>query len=147
MIPAKPLDRTISNIKYALEKYYVRMGLTPLPKGRVCRDFSNPPPFPRDPYVINQRPLRYLDSLLTNQNSVQEEIKCRLKAGNSYYSVQTLLSSRLLSKNLKIKIYKTIILQRNASNVTPTFNVLDKGDVFRLNVFFKLMDVSLHMVS
>ena len=31
--------------------------------------------------------------------------------GNScYYSVQTLLSSRLLSKNLKIEIYKTIIL-------------------------------------
>ena len=49
-------------------------------------------------------------SLLTNQNSIQEETKCRLKAGNSYYSVQTLLSSRLLSKNFKIKIYKTIIL-------------------------------------
>ena len=33
------------------------------------------------------------------------------KAGNScYYSVQTFLSSRLLSKNLKIKIYKTVIL-------------------------------------
>ena len=48
---------------------------------------------------------------MTNQNSIQEEIKCRLKAGNScYYSVQTLLFSRLLSKNLKIKIYKTIIL-------------------------------------
>ena len=32
-------------------------------------------------------------------------------AGNSgYYLVQTLLSSRHLSKNLKIKIYKTIIL-------------------------------------
>ena len=47
-----------------------------------------------------------LGSLLTNQNSIQEEIKCRLKAGNScYYSVQTILSSRLLSKNLKIKIY------------------------------------------
>ena len=55
--------------------------------------------------------LLLLCSLLTNQNSIQEEIKCRLKAGNScYYSVQTLLSSRLLSKNLKIKIYKTIIL-------------------------------------
>ena len=54
---------------------------------------------------------KYLGSLLTNQNSIQEEIKCRLKAGNScYYSVYTLLSSRLLSKNLKIKIYKTIIL-------------------------------------
>ena len=48
---------------------------------------------------------------MTNQNSIRDEIKCRLKAGNScYYSVQKLLSSRLLSKNLKIKIYKTIIL-------------------------------------
>ena len=36
---------------------------------------------------------KYLGSLATNQNSIQEEIKCRLKAGNScYYSVQTLLS-------------------------------------------------------
>ena len=54
---------------------------------------------------------KYLGSLLTNQNYIQEEIKCRFKAGNSrYYSVQTLLSSGLLSKNLKIEIYKTIIL-------------------------------------
>ena len=54
---------------------------------------------------------KYLGSLMTNQNSIQEKIKCRLQAGNScYYSVQTLLSSRLLSKNLKIKIYKTRIL-------------------------------------
>ena len=45
--------------------------------------------------------LKCLGSLLTNRNSIQEEVKCRLKAGNScYYSVQTLLSSRLLSKNL-----------------------------------------------
>ena len=55
--------------------------------------------------------IKYLGSLLTNQNYIQEEIKYRLKTGNScYYSVQTLLSSRLISnKNLKIKIYKTII--------------------------------------
>jgi len=34
---------------------------------------------------------KYLGSLLTNQNSIQEEIERRLKAGNScYYSVQTL---------------------------------------------------------
>ena len=52
-----------------------------------------------------------LGSLLENQNSVHKEIKCRLKIGNScYYSVQTLLSSRLLSKNLKMQIYRTIIL-------------------------------------
>ena len=48
---------------------------------------------------------------LTNQNSIQEEIKSRLKLGNAcYYSVQNLLSSSLLSKKLKIKIYRTIIL-------------------------------------
>ena len=45
MIPAKSLDRTIYNIKYRLEKYYVRMGLTHSPpQVRVCKDFSNPSP-------------------------------------------------------------------------------------------------------
>ena len=54
---------------------------------------------------------KYLGTMLTNQNSIQEETKSRLKLGNAcYYSVQNLLSSRLLSKNLKIKIYRTIIL-------------------------------------
>ena len=54
---------------------------------------------------------KYLGSLVTNQNSIQGEIICRLKAGNScYYSVQTLLPSRLLSKNLIVKIYKKAIV-------------------------------------
>jgi hypothetical protein len=54
---------------------------------------------------------KYLGTTLTNQNSIQAEIKSRLKLGNAcYYSVQNLLSSRLLSKNLKIKIYRPIIL-------------------------------------
>jgi len=54
---------------------------------------------------------KYLGKTLTNQNSIQEEIKSRLKLGNAcYYSVQNLFSSSLLSKNLKIKIYRTIIL-------------------------------------
>ena len=53
---------------------------------------------------------KYLGTTLTDQNSIQEEIKSRLKLGNAcYYSVQNLLSSRLLSKNLKIKIYRIII--------------------------------------
>jgi hypothetical protein len=48
---------------------------------------------------------------VTNQNLIQEETKRRLNSGNAcYLSVQSLLSSRLLSKNLKISIYKTIIL-------------------------------------
>ena len=54
---------------------------------------------------------KYLGTTLTNQNSILEEIKSRLRSGNAcYHSVQNLLSSRFLSKNLKIKIYRTIIL-------------------------------------
>ena len=54
---------------------------------------------------------KYLGTTLTNKNSIHEEIKSKLKLGNVfYYSVQNLLSSSLLSKNLKIKIYRTIIL-------------------------------------
>ena len=54
---------------------------------------------------------KYLGTMLTNQNSIQEDIKSRLKLGNAcYYSVQNLLSSSFLSKYLKIKIYGTIIL-------------------------------------
>jgi len=53
----------------------------------------------------------YLGTTLTNQNSIAEEIKSRLRSRNAcYHSVQNRLSSRLLSKHLKIKVYKTIIL-------------------------------------
>jgi hypothetical protein len=42
---------------------------------------------------------------------MHEELKSRLNSGNAcYHSVQSLLSSHLLSRNLKVKIYKTIIL-------------------------------------
>jgi len=54
---------------------------------------------------------KYMGTTLTNQNYIQEEIKSRLKSGNAcYHSVQNLLSSSLLFKNLKIKIEGTIIL-------------------------------------
>ena len=47
----------------------------------------------------------YLGTTLTNQNSIQEEIKTRLNLGNAcYYSVQNLVSSSFLSNNLMIKI-------------------------------------------
>jgi hypothetical protein len=54
---------------------------------------------------------KYLGTTLTDQNSIQEELKSRLKSVSTcYHSVQNLLSSSLLSKNLKIKIYRTVIL-------------------------------------
>jgi hypothetical protein len=53
---------------------------------------------------------RYLGTTITNENLIQEEIKRRLNSGNAcYHSVQHLLSCRLLSKNIEVRIYKTII--------------------------------------
>ena len=50
-------------------------------------------------------------SSLMNQNYIQEEITSRLQSGNAcYHSVQNLFSSNLLSKNIKVKIHRTIIL-------------------------------------
>jgi hypothetical protein len=59
----------------------------------------------------NVSQFRYLGTTVTNQSLIQKEIKRRLKSGNAcYHLVQNLLSSRLLSKNLRTRIYKTIIL-------------------------------------
>ena len=54
---------------------------------------------------------KYFGTNLSDQNLIQEEMKSRLESGNvSFHSVQNILSSSLLSKNIKIKIHKTIIL-------------------------------------
>ncbi|KAJ4427375.1 hypothetical protein ANN_24996 [Periplaneta americana] len=54
---------------------------------------------------------KYLGATITNINDTREEIKRRINMGNAcYYSVEKLLSSSLLSKNLKVRIYKTVIL-------------------------------------
>jgi hypothetical protein len=52
-----------------------------------------------------------MEKTVTNQNLIQEEIKRILNSSNAcYHSVQNILSYRLLSKNVKIRIYKSIIL-------------------------------------
>jgi hypothetical protein len=49
--------------------------------------------------------------MYTAENLIQGKIKRRLNSDNAcYLSVQNLLSSRLLSKKVKIRTYKTIIL-------------------------------------
>ncbi|KAJ4444433.1 hypothetical protein ANN_06225 [Periplaneta americana] len=54
---------------------------------------------------------KYLGATVTNINDTREEIKHGINMGNAcYYSVEKLLSSSLLSKNLKVRIYKTVIL-------------------------------------
>jgi hypothetical protein len=50
----------------------------------------------------NVSQFKYLITTVTNQNSIRKEIKRRLNSGKAFYhSVQNLLSSRLLSKNVK----------------------------------------------
>jgi hypothetical protein len=54
---------------------------------------------------------KYLGTALTYQNSLQKEIKNKLKSENACcHSVQNIVSSSLLSKNMKIKIKRTLIL-------------------------------------
>jgi hypothetical protein len=59
----------------------------------------------------NVAKFRYLRTPVTNQNAMLEEIKSRLNSGSiCYHSNQNVLSSCPLSRNLKIKLHKTIIL-------------------------------------
>jgi hypothetical protein len=54
---------------------------------------------------------KYQGTTLTDENCMHGNINSRVNSGNAcYHSVQSLLSSRLLSRNVKVKIYKTIIL-------------------------------------
>jgi hypothetical protein len=54
---------------------------------------------------------KYLGTKLTNQSNIHEETESRLNSTSACYrSARNLLSSRLMSKKLKIKIYKTVIL-------------------------------------
>jgi hypothetical protein len=53
---------------------------------------------------------KYLGTTLTNKNCIQEDIKRRQNFGNAcYHAVQNLLSSHLKPKNIRIKIYKSVI--------------------------------------
>jgi hypothetical protein len=55
--------------------------------------------------------LKYLGRTLTDHNCMRKEIKGRLNSGNAYYHlVQSVLPSCLLSRNVKVKIFKTTVL-------------------------------------
>jgi hypothetical protein len=58
--------------------------------------------------IENVSQFKYLRTIVTYQNLIQEEIKRRLNSGNA--CCQNLLSPRLLPKDVKIRIYTTIIL-------------------------------------
>jgi hypothetical protein len=89
---------------------------------RVNRSFANVAEF------------RIFVTSVTNQNLIHEKITIRLHSANAcYLSVQNLLSSLLLSKNVNIKIYKTIVLPVVLYRCETLFLILRGRD--RLKVF------------
>ncbi|KAJ4434457.1 hypothetical protein ANN_23019 [Periplaneta americana] len=86
---------------------------------------------------------KYLGATVTNINDTREEIKRRINMGNAcYYSVEKLLSSILLSKNQKVRIYKTVILPvvlYGCETWTPTLR-----EEHRLRVFENKLESKFH---
>ncbi|KAJ4437835.1 hypothetical protein ANN_13773 [Periplaneta americana] len=85
---------------------------------------------------------KYLGVTVTNINDTREEIKHRINMGNAcYYSVEKLLSSSLLSKNLEVRIYKTVILPvvlHGCENWTLTLREEQRLRVFENKVLRKI---------
>jgi hypothetical protein len=81
----------------------------------------------------------YLGTNVTNQNSIQEGSKCRLKPQNACYGlVQNLSSSSLLSKNIKIKVYRSTVFLLFSKGVKLGQNKKDRPNP-TANPFSKLL--------
>jgi hypothetical protein len=93
----------------------------------------------------NVSQFKYLGMTVTNQNLIQEVIKRRLNSGNDCYnSVQNLLSSCLLCKNIKIKIQKIIILPvvlYGCENWSLTLREEHRQMLFENSVLRKYLDL------
>jgi sorting nexin-29 len=54
--------------------------------------------------------LKYLGAIVNGNNSIEEEIKGRISLGNkAFYANQDLFKSKLLTRNSKLGMYKTLV--------------------------------------
>jgi hypothetical protein len=86
-----------------------------------------------------------LETAVTDQNCIDEEIKTRLNSGNAYYhAVQNLLSSSLLSRNVKIKVYKTTnlpVVSYGADTLFLTLREEHRLRMFEKGILGEYMDL------
>ncbi|KAJ4436345.1 hypothetical protein ANN_18976 [Periplaneta americana] len=107
-------EKVYANNPHTLEELEesIRLGISTISATEIRQVFNNV--FKRCQASLAAEEVekfKYLGATVTNINDIREEIKHTINMGNAcYYSVEKLLSSSLLSKNLKVRIYKTVIL-------------------------------------
>jgi hypothetical protein len=60
--------------------------------------------------IGNVQAFKYLGSMINTNNTIEEEIKERISAGNrAYFAHKMLFMSKTLSKKSKLKLYNSVI--------------------------------------
>ena len=82
--------------------------------------------------LLTMNSFKYLGAMVNNDNSIEEEIKGRIGAGNKAYHVhKKLFTPKLISRNFKIHLYNTLI--------RPTVTYASETWVFKESICKKLM--------
>jgi len=88
--------------------------------------------------------LKYLGAMVNTDNSVEEEIKERIAAGNRAYHVhKKLFTSKLISRNVKLQLYNTLIRPR-VTYASETWvlkeSMINKLMIFERKIMRKILD-------
>ena len=95
--------------------------------------------------------MKYLGSIVNTDNSIQEEIKERIVAGNRAYHVhKKLFISELISRNVELYLYNTLIRQ-TVTNASETWvlreNMINKLMIFERRIMRKIFGPKKQMMA